>query len=329
MILVWAGLALAALALIVVLASAGRVRRFLELREEVQTRLEDLAKVVAPASVETQAVLDEAKQVFHEIGMRMAGFARGIAKPALRGMGYDASAASSGLIGLSNALPVYGIERLRWRAQVERALKIENGAADARRKRPRLDPVLAVLAVAALAFAAWTYAANRNLDRDLQAAHAARAALEKDNAGARDRAAEAEQATRAVEASMAEVRGELAATRKAHAASERALADIAAQLTLTQKAKAAADQSVENLRGELSAAERARKAAEDRAKEFGDEAAALTAAKAAAERSLKAATDELAQLRAAKEAADAAAAKAVEDLARERQARDAPGPAAP
>ena len=42
MILVWTGLAIAALALIAVLASAGRLRRFLALREEVQTRLQDL-----------------------------------------------------------------------------------------------------------------------------------------------------------------------------------------------------------------------------------------------------------------------------------------------
>ena len=81
MIPVWTGLAIAALALIGVLASAGRLRRFFKLREEVRTRLQDLATVVAPAQVETKAVLDEAKPIFHELGTRMSGFARrGISK---------------------------------------------------------------------------------------------------------------------------------------------------------------------------------------------------------------------------------------------------------
>ena len=75
MSLVWTGLAIAALALIAVLASVSRLRRFLSLREEVHTRLQDLAKVVAPASVETKAVLDEAKLIFHELGTRMSRFA--------------------------------------------------------------------------------------------------------------------------------------------------------------------------------------------------------------------------------------------------------------
>ncbi len=245
MILVWTGLAIAALALIAVLASVGSLRRFLKLREEVRTRLADLATVVAPAQAETKAVLDEAQHVFHELGTRMAGFARGIARLSIRGMGYDASSASSGLIGFSNALPVYGIERLRWRAQVERALKIENAEADAPAKRSRLDPLLVVLALAVLAFAVWMYTANRNLHRALQSAHVARVAIEKDTTSARDRAAQAEKATRAVEQSMAEVRAQLVEARNGQSASERALAEINAQLALTQKAKVAADLSVE------------------------------------------------------------------------------------
>ena len=200
MILVWTGLAIAALALIAVLASAGRLRRFLALREEVRTRLQDLATVVAPAQAETKAMLDEAQHVFHELGTRMSGFARrGIAKLSIRGMGFDPSSASSGLIGFSNALPVYGIERLRWRAQVERALKIHNAQADAPTKRSRLDPLLVVLALAVLAFAVWMYTANRNLHRALQSANVVRASIEKETTSARDRAAQAEQATRAVD----------------------------------------------------------------------------------------------------------------------------------
>ena len=324
MIPVWTGLAIAALALIAVLASAGRLRRFLKLREEVQTRLRDLATVVAPAQAETAAVLDEAKDVFHELGTRMSGFGRwGIAKLSLRGMGFDPSSASGGLIGFSNALPTYGIERLRWRAQVERALKIQNGRADARMKRARLDPLLVVLALGALAFAAWTYAANSNLRHALQSAQVVRAVIQIDTRKTRDRAAQAEQAKRAVEQSMAEVRAQLVDARHGQSASERALAEIHAKLALTQKAKAAAELSVEKLKEQLGASETARKTAEDRLKALGDEVAALTTAKDDAGRSLAAANDQLAQLKAAKEAADAAAAKAVEDLERERKAREA------
>jgi hypothetical protein len=316
MILVWTGLAIAALALIAVLASAGRLRRFLRLREEVRTRLQDLATVVAPAQAETKAVLDEAQHVFHELGTRMSGFARrGIAKLSMRGMGFDPSAASSGLIGFSNALPVYGIERLRWRAQVERALKIHNAQVDAPTKRSRLDPLLVVLALVVLAFAVWMYTANRSLHHALQSAHVA--------------AAQAEKAKRAVEQSIAEVTAQLAEARNGQSASARTLADINAQLSMTQKAKVAADLSVEKMKGQLVAAESARKSAEDRVKALGDELAALVAAKDDADRSLKAAHDELARLKSAKEEADAAAAKAVAELARERKAREAAEPTPP
>jgi hypothetical protein len=303
MSLVWTGLAIAALALIAVLASVSRVRRFLSLREEVQTRLQDLAKVVAPASVETKAVLDEAKLIFHELGTRMSRFARwGLGRLSIRGMGYDPSLAAGGLIGFSNALPTYGIERLRWRAQVERALKIDNAQAAALVKRSRLDPLLFVLALVSLGLAAWMYAANLNLRQALKSAQVERIAMESDSQRTRDRAAQVEKAKLAVEQSNAEVR---------------------AQLALTQKAKVAADVSAEKMQEELRSVESARKSAEDRVKTLGEEVAAVTTAKDDAERSLKAANDQLAQLKAAKEAADAAAAKAVEDLEREKKAREA------
>jgi hypothetical protein len=324
MSLVWTGLAIAALALIAVLASVGRVRRFFKLREEVRTRLQDLATVVAPAQVETKAVLDEAKDVFHELGTRMSGFARyGIAKLSMRGMGFDPVSASGGLIGFSNALPTYGIERLRWRAQVERALRIQSAQADPRKKRSRLDPLLFGLVLVTLAFAAWMYTANWNLRHVLQSAHAARTAITNDIRRTRNRASQAESAKLAVEQSIAETRAELAAARNSQSAAERALADISGQLTLTQKAKVAAELSVEKMKEQLGSSESARKAAEDRVKALGDEMAALTTAKDDAERSLKAANDELARLKSAKEASDAAAAKAVEDLERERKAREA------
>jgi hypothetical protein len=327
MSLVWTGLAIAVLALIAALATAGRVRRFLKLREEVQTRLEDLATVVAPAQAETKAVLDEAKPIFHELGTRMSGFARrGVAKLSIRGMGFDPSSASSGLIGLSNALPTYGIERLRWRAQVLQALKIENAHADARMKRSRLDPLLVVLALAALAFAAWTYTANRNLHHALKSAQVVRAAIKNDIRRTRSRAAQAERVNLAAEQSIAEMRAQLVGARNDRSASERALAEISAQLALTQKAKVAADRSVEKMKEQLVSSESARKAAEDRVKALGDELAALTTAKDDAERSLEAANDQLARLKSAKEESDAAAAKAVEELAGERKARAASDP---
>jgi hypothetical protein len=310
MILVWTGLAIAALALIAVLASVGRLRRFLSLREEVVTRLQDLATVLAPAQAETKAALDEAQHVFHELGTRMSGFARrGIAKLSIRGMGFDPSSASSGLIGFSNALPVYGIERLRWRAQVERALKIPNAQADARMKRSRLTSLLFVLALVALAFAAWMYTVNRNLHHALQSTHVV--------------AAQAEKAKLAVEQSIAEVRAQLVEARSGQSARERSLAEINAQLALTQKAKVAAELSVEKMKEQLASSESARKTADDRLKALGEELAALTTAKDDAERSLKAANDQLARLKSAKEESDAAAAKAVEDLERERKAREA------
>ena len=335
MSLVWTGLAIAALALIAVLASAGRLRRFLTLREEVRTRLQDLATVVAPVSVETKAVLDEAKHVFHELGTRMSGFARhGIGKLSMRGMGFDPASASGGLIGFSNALPTYGIERLRWRAQVERALKLQNARANAIVKRSRLDPLLFVLALVALAFAGWTYTANWNLRHALQSAHVVRAAITSDIRRTRGRAAQAEKATLSAEQSIVEVRAQLVEARNGQSASKRALAAIDAQLAVTQKAKIAAELSVDKMKEQLASSESARKAAEDRLKALGDELAALTtakddaerslaAAKEDAERSLEAANDELARLKSAKEESDAAAAKAVEDLERERKAREA------
>ena len=330
MIPVWTGLSIAALALIGVLASAGRVRRFFKLREEVRTRLQHLAQVVAPAQAETKAVLDEAKPIFHELGTRMSGFARhGISKLSIRGMGFDPSSASSGLIGFSNALPTYGIERLRWRAQVERALKIQNAHADARVKHSRLNPLLFVLALVGLGFAAWMYTANWNLRHALQSAHVVRAAITSDIRRTRGRAAQAEKAKLAVEQSIAEVRAQLVDARNGRSASERALAQIGAQLAVTQKAKIAAELSVDKMKEQLASSESARKAAEDRLKALGDELAALTTAKDGAERSLKAANDALARLKSAKEASDAVATKAVEDLERERKAREAAEPTPP
>jgi hypothetical protein len=330
MTLVWIGIAVAALALIAVAAAAGPLQRFFRLREDVRTRLRDLATVLAAAQADSKAALEEAQHVFNELGILMSGFARrGVATLSIRGMGFDPAAAASSLIGFSNALPAYGIERLRWRAQVERALKIQNDDGGARMRRSRLNPVFVVLALIAIAFAARTYMSNRHLQHALKTAHIMRVVIEKDTKRTRERAGEAEQAKVAAEQSLTDVRAQLAEVRKAQAASERALGDASAQLVLTRKAKVAAEQSLEKVREDLVAAESAHKSSEQQLKALSDELGAVKTAKDDAERSLKAANDQLALLKSAKEASDADAAKAKEDLERERKAREAAEQAPP
>ena len=323
MIPVWTGLAIAALALIAVAASVRPLRRFLKLREDVRGRLTESAGLLAAARDESRAALDEAQHVFHELGMLMSGYAgrRRIATMSIRGLGFDPASAASGLIGFANALPAYGIERLRWRAQVERALKLRNG--EPPMGRSRLNPVLVVLALVAIAFAAWTYAANRHLHHALKTGHIVRASIEMEGRAAHARAAEAAAAEVAAEQSLTEVRAQLVEAHKSQTATERALDDIGAQLTLTRKANVAAGLALEMVKGELASSESARKSSEGQLKALADELAAAKTAKDDAERGLKAANDQLAQLKAAKEDSDAAAAKAKEELEREKKAREA------
>ncbi len=323
MIPVWTGVAIAALALIAVAASIRPLRRFLKLREDVRARLTDSAGLLAAARDESRAALDEAQHVFHELGMLMSGFAgrRRIATMSIRGLGFDPASAASGLIGFANALPVYGIERLRWRAQVERALKLRNG--EPPMQRSRLNPVLVALAIAAIGLAAWTHTANRHLHHALKTAHIVRASIEKESRTAHARETEAEAAKAAADAALTKVSAELAESRKGQTATERALDDVGAQLTLTRKGKTAAEQSLERMQEQLLAAQTARKTSEGQLKALADELAAAKTAKDDAERGLKAANDQLAQLKAAKEEADAAAAKAKEELEREKKAREA------
>ena len=325
MIPVWTGLAIAALALIAVAASVRPLRRFLKLREDVRGRLTESADLLAAARDESRAALDEAQHVFHELGMLMSGFAgrRRIATMSIRGLGFDPASAASGLIGLSNALPAYGIERLRWRAQVERALKIQNAHGGARMQRSRLNPVLVILALVAIALASWTYTANRHLQHALKTAHIVRAVIEKDTKRTRERVGEAEKAKLAAEQSLTDVRAQLAEAHKSQMATERALDDVGAQLTLTRKANVAAGLALEKMKGQLASSESARKTSEGQLKALADELAAAKTAKDDTERGLKAANDQLAQLKAAKEDSDAAAAKAKEELEREKKAREA------
>jgi hypothetical protein len=323
MIPVWTGLAIAALALIAVAASIRPLRRFLKLREDVRGRLADSAGLLAAARDESRAALDEAQHVFHELGMLMSGYAgrRRIATMPIRGLGFDPGSAASGLIGFANALPAYGMERLRWRAQVERALKLRNG--EPPMQRSRLNPVLVILALVAIAFAAWTYTANRHLHHALKTAHIVRTSIEKESRTAHARAAEVAAAKVAAEQSLTDVRAQLAEAHKSQAATERALDDVGAQLTLTRKANVAAGLALEKMKGDLAASESARKTSEGQLKALADELAAAKTAKDDAARGLKAANDQLAQLKAAKEDSDAAAAKAKEELEREKKAREA------
>jgi hypothetical protein len=321
MIPVWTGLAIAALMLISVAASVRPLRRFLKLRADVRLRLTESADLLAAARDESRA-LDEAQHVFHELGILMSGYAgRRIAMMSIRCLGFDPASAASGLIGLSNALPAYGIERLRWRAQVERALKRRNG--EPPMQRTRLNPLLVVLALGAIGLAAWTLVANRHLQHALKATHIVRAAIEKESRTTHAREAEAEAAKVAAEQSLMEVRAQLAEAHKGQTATERALDDISAQLTLTRKANFAAGLALEKTKGELDASESARMTSEALLKARADELVAAKTAKDDAERGLKAANDQLAQLKAAKEDSDAAAAKAKEELEREKKTREA------
>jgi hypothetical protein len=316
--LIWAGLAIAVTC--VVVSIAGRpLRRFFKLREEVHARLEYFAPLLGDARSAGEAMLAEAQQAFQDLGAKMSAFGRRrIATLRLRHMGFDPAYAASGLIGLANALPAYGIERLRWRVQVERALKL----GEARMERSGVNALLLAVAVAAIAFAAWTYTTNWKLRHALRTAHIVRLSIEKEGMRTREQATDADAARRTAEQSLSGSRKRMVEVRRGRAAAERALAEVTAQLDLTRKAKVAAEQSLEQTKGELAAADTARKSAEDRLKAIDDELAALRTAKEEAQKSLKAANDELTALRTAKAESDAAAAKAKEDLEHERKAAE-------
>ena len=67
-------------------------------------------------------------------------------------------------------------------------------------ERPRLDIVFGVVAIAALAFAAWMYVANRSLRQDVENYQASRRVYE---AAALDRVTAAEEARAAAESAIA------------------------------------------------------------------------------------------------------------------------------
>jgi hypothetical protein len=317
-LLVWAGLVVAALVWIVVWTIPAR--RFFKLREDVRTRLQEFALALTAASETGATPISEAQQAFRDLGEKLSAFAkrRKLAALPLRRMGFDPSSAATGLIGLSNALAANGIERLRWRAQVERALKLE----EARMARSRVDPLFILVALAAVAFATWTYTANWKMRHALRTAHIVRLSLEKEMYAARAGATDAAAAKQAAEKSLSEASAQLTELRRGQIAAEGALAGTTAELALAQKAKAAAEQELEGLKGKLAAAEGALKTSEDRLKTLGDELAVAKSAKEEAEKNLKAANDELTQLKNAKAESDAALTKAKDDLQREK-AREA------
>jgi hypothetical protein len=121
-------------------------RRFLDLRGEVIRRLTEFANVLAQykeirnsdgkveqleLSNDDSARLEEAKRVLRDLGSQMRAFAHN--EPAavwlIRRLRYDPSAASAGLIGLSNRYNTYGFERARQRQIVETALRIKPSTA--------------------------------------------------------------------------------------------------------------------------------------------------------------------------------------------------------
>lgn len=90
-------------------------------------------------------------------------------------------------------------------------------------ERSRLDLILGVVAIAALASAGWMYTANRSLRHDVEEAQAARRALEINALATSERDTTAESAKVAAETAIAELKAQMAETEKANAA--RAQAD--------------------------------------------------------------------------------------------------------
>jgi hypothetical protein len=122
------------------------IRRFLDLRGEVIRRLTEFANVLAQykeirdsdgkverleLSDDDSARLEVAKRVLRDLGSQMRAFAHN-EPPAMwlvRHLRYDPTAASAGLIGLSNRYDTYGFERARHRQTVEIALRIKPSTA--------------------------------------------------------------------------------------------------------------------------------------------------------------------------------------------------------
>ena len=93
-------------------------------------------------------------------------------------------------------------------------------------ERSRLTLVLGIVAVTALAFAAWMYTANRSLRHDWEGAQAARGALEINALATSERVSVAESAKARAENTIADLKARLADAEKVKAAAELALKQI-------------------------------------------------------------------------------------------------------
>ena len=160
----------------------------------------------------------------------------------------------------------------------------------------RIDVVLGVVTIAALAFAAWMYASNWSLRQEVENDQAARRVFE---------TAAAERVT---------------AAENARAAAESAIADLKAQLADVQKENDASRKQIEQ---QLTTSEAARETAERNLKDANEQLAQLKTAKEAAETAAGRAKDDLERERAAREAAELRASPPPQ------QPTEAPQPQAP
>jgi len=117
-------LVIAAIAGTAAIFIAQPLQRFYELREVCRQQMLNSANVRVP-DTGPDAALRAHQQSLRDLGTRMLAFAdtRAIAVFVVKAQGYDPALAGAGLVGLSNALPEYGAERLRWRTQIEQALR--------------------------------------------------------------------------------------------------------------------------------------------------------------------------------------------------------------
>ncbi len=129
------------------------LRRFFDLRREANRCLVRYGNVPARArllddytrkqieiSPEEDARLTEAQNAFRDLGADMRAFANvEIANRIVRYLGYDADEIASALIGYSNQILAYGIQRKNAHDQVERLLGIRAEAALRATSRSRLS----------------------------------------------------------------------------------------------------------------------------------------------------------------------------------------------
>ena len=104
-------------------------------------------------------------------------------------------------------------------------------------ERSRLALIFGVVAIAALAFAAWIYASNRSLRHDIENAQAARRVFE---TNALDRVTAAESAKATAESAIADLKAKMAEAENANVA---ALKQIQDRLTTTEGAKESAEKT--------------------------------------------------------------------------------------